>query len=270
MKHTALSPCTDDSPLLTYDGSPEGFFTVVFQVYARRLDQVTIVPDSERVQELWRVPEPVVSDLTQAHRVMRRLQVILGKDGWRTVQLGFLMDSPEREAVLLDVIRETLRHPHPRVLEQHTHPAIFQLTRWQQKVSRERHRMLAFVRFELMDNGVYFARIAPDCDVLPLIIGHFKRRFADQRWLIFDARREYGVYFEDGSIHWVDEIDPVVLTHPSTAHSPLEITFQRLWRTYFQSVTIPERQNRALQRRCMPRRYWQWLTEMQPEIRHEL
>ena len=37
---------------------------------------------------------------------------------------------------------------------------------------------------------------SPIFDVLPLIAGHFTRRYADQRWLIFDKKRRYGLYYD--------------------------------------------------------------------------
>lgn len=40
--------------------------------------------------------------------------------------------------------------------------------------------------------------MSPDNDVLPLVISHFQDRFNDQPWLIYDARRHYGYYY-DGS-----------------------------------------------------------------------
>lgn len=31
---------------------------------------------------------------------------------------------------------------------------------------------------------------------MPLIEKHFKNRFADQRWLIYDNNRKYGIYYD--------------------------------------------------------------------------
>ena len=47
------------------------------------------------------------------------------------------------------------------------------------------------------------AIVQPDFNVLPLIEKHFRERYADQRWLIYDVRRKYGLYYDlqtvDGS-----------------------------------------------------------------------
>ena len=45
-------------------------------------------------------------------------------------------------------------------------------------------RMLQFVRFQRTKDQMYFCGIEPKYDVIPLIINHYQKRFADQRWLI--------------------------------------------------------------------------------------
>ncbi|WP_406542691.1 DUF4130 domain-containing protein [Clostridium ljungdahlii] len=37
--------------------------------------------------------------------------------------------------------------------------------------------------------------------------------------------------------------------------------FEALWKTFYKSVNIEERKNLRLRSRCMPRRYWNHLTE---------
>jgi len=40
-----------------------------------------------------------------------------------------------------------------------------------------------------------------------------------------------------------------------------ELAFQRLWKSYFDALAIPERFNPRLQRRQMPARFWKYLIE---------
>jgi probable DNA metabolism protein len=55
--------------------------------------------------------------------------------------------------------------------------------------------MKAFIRFKKATDGMYFAIIDPDFNVLPLIFRFFKNRYADQRWLIYDVKRNYGLMY---------------------------------------------------------------------------
>ena len=63
-------------------------------------------------------------------------------------------------------------------------------------VHREKHRMEAFVRFKLLKEDLFFASIEPDFDVLPLISSHFTKHYADQQWMIYDFKRNYGLYYD--------------------------------------------------------------------------
>ena len=47
--------------------------------------------------------------------------------------------------------------------------------------------------------------------------------------------------------------------------SPEEVAFRRMWKRYYDTVAIAQRENPVCRRTHMPKRYWNWLTEMQPE-----
>lgn len=114
---------------------------------------------------------------------------------------------------------------------------------------------------EVLDRTLYFARIEPVHDVLPLIANFFARRFADQRWLIADVGRQYGVYFDRRRCHLVEQMDTDMLHDPRRQYRPEESGLQQMWRAYLGAANIASRANPKLQRRHMPLRYWKHLTE---------
>jgi probable DNA metabolism protein len=48
--------------------------------------------------------------------------------------------------------------------------------------------MEAFVRFKKCQDGLFLSLVQPDFNVLPLIERHFRNRYQDQRWLIYDEK----------------------------------------------------------------------------------
>ena len=48
------------------------------------------------------------------------------------------------------------------------------------------------------------ANCDPDFNVLPLIRKHFLKRYADQQWIIYDLKRDYGLYY---NLHKVDIVN---------------------------------------------------------------
>ena len=134
------------------------------------------------------------------------------------------------------------------------------------KVEREKHRMEAFIRFQQTADGMYYCGIDPDFNVLPLIMQHFKNRYADQQWIIYDLKRHYGLYYD---LHKVEEIhmDEAAI---KTAYKPAghllseqESLYATLWKDYFNSTNIKSRKNTKLHVRHVPKRYWKYLTEKQ-------
>ena len=136
-------------------------------------------------------------------------------------------------------------------------------------VSREKHRMEAFVRFKKTAEDIFFAVIDPDFNVLPLISPHFKGRYADQRWLIYDEKRRYGLFYDLNSVqdvhlsseHNKSMIEQAQLTDTSITLDAQEALYDQLWKDYFKSTNIVERRNIKLHLQHVPKRYWKYLTE---------
>jgi probable DNA metabolism protein len=97
-----------------------------------------------------------------------------------------------------------------------------------------------------------------------LISNHFEKRYADQRWLIYDSRRKYGLYYD------LEKVTEVNLNFETNLNNTAalknicdesEELYQKLWQQYFSSVNIAARKNMKLHIQHMPKRYWRYLTE---------
>lgn len=245
---------------LTYDGSFEGYLSALFVVfndfgYAKQDLEVMISANNSQ-QELFTDDITIMTQHDHATRVLQRLELSLEKSGIQHLLMVYLSECKDWETCLLAVVRYAIEHPKQNILSNYANPHVMRLSEIVKSVSRERHRMLAFVRFELMQNGIYFARIEPDFNVLPLIGKHFQQRYQDQHWAIYDLQRGYGIYFDGQAIQIISDADCSAL-----AYSETEVQYQTLWQSYFQHVNIPERRNQKLHLQYLPRRYWKYLTE---------
>ena len=263
------------SPILVFDGTYEGWLTAIFMAYDygwQNLLELAIVTEFDFIPSLWQQRFDVITDGEKAERVSVKLQQSLGKDGMRQLLWAFLSEQPAIYTAIFGMVVYQLAHPNQIVWEHHTHPAVMQVSKLVKMVGRERHRMQAFVRFEHTVEDIYFARINPDFNVLPLIGEHFKNRYADQSWAIYDVVRGYGIFYQkdwqkdnrdDEPLQIISDVSSEILANPSQIHSEQEQHYQWLWRRYFKSVTIKERYNPKLHKQMLPRRYWQYLTEKQ-------
>lgn len=143
-------------------------------------------------------------------------------------------------------------------------PIELRLHQLKKSVFREKHRMEAFIRFHKTKDDLYYANCEPDFNVLPLIAGHFKDRYADQRWLIYDLKRNYGIYYDLNECLEVN-LEAATRIDNSTNHTELltqdEPEYQSMWNSYFKSVNIASRTNMRLHLQHVPRRYWKYLSE---------
>lgn len=251
---------------LQYDGSFSGFLSSVFEVYVHQLKEVTILheelPVPNLFSEIWRLER----NEEYAERVRKKIISIGGKTCFTSLWKAFLSELPGMENKLLAVIRYMIEK-NKSVLDDYSCADVLQIHKTLKKVNRERHRMTAFVRFKQATDGIYYSIVEPDYNVLPLISNHFQNRYADQRWLIFDQKRNYGIYYNLNSVEIVEP--SAELQNDSTPVFSIRLTeneneFQRLWKSYFHSTGISSRKNNKLHLQHVPRRYWKYLTEKQP------
>jgi len=179
---------------LVYDGSFEGLLTAIFEVYALKIINPHIIRDNLASDQLFSTNLSVSSDEEKATRVSKKITDLVGKDGLKSLWKATLYEKPGIENTILGVVQYALK-TKKNVMGDFGHSDVLALQEVLKKLNRERHRMTAFVRFELAQDGVFYATIEPDFDVLPLISDHFKKRYADQRWLIFDTKRKYGLFY---------------------------------------------------------------------------
>ena len=196
--------------------------------------------------------------------------------------VSYLSEQPELDTPLFNYICKVFRQqPGAQSIERNfADPDVLAVTNIARRVMHEQLRMKQFIRFQKAKDGTYLAVVSPDHNVLPLITRHFSDRFGDQPWLIYDARRRYGFYYEpqpddDVRKRWQSVIR---ITFADEASLPFDLDtgkldesalsnddqlFQNLWRTYFKAICIKERMNPRKQLNDMPRRYWKYMTEKQ-------
>lgn len=247
---------------LVYDSTFEGFLNCVFTVYELKLTEVIIHKESEHQEPLFGETLSVITCSEKADRVWKKLNQIT-----KTYKLyaSFLSEQKGVENILLKAIQYILKSKKS-VVSDFGDDAILKISQLTKSVGREKHRMEAFVRFKLTKNNIYFANIEPDFNVLPLISKHFKNRYADQQWIIYDLKRNYGLYYnlKKVDIIHLDFTSDFDATKTSTnIFADIELEFQQLWQDYFKSTNIASRKNMRLHLQHVPKRYWKYLSEKQ-------
>ncbi|MCL2492189.1 MAG: TIGR03915 family putative DNA repair protein [Coriobacteriia bacterium] len=250
---------TNDSSTVVYfyDGTLEGFFSAVFDAYTGK-DRPDIITVSENYQSrIDQIIHHVQTREDKYERVYDGIIKHIGPVGYHKVRTVFLSPSPDKDTILFRYLEYGFK-VGKKIHVDISHELVNPVERLKKETWFEMHRMKMFARFAQMDNGVYFSKINPKCNVLPLVMEHFARRFNVQPFVIYDENhRILGLYdMKSWYLQYVDDDFEV----PDCAEDDLR--YQRLWKSFYDSIAIEERVNHDLRRNFMPKRFWSNLTEM--------
>jgi probable DNA metabolism protein len=249
----------------TYDKSFEGLLTCIFDAYNRKETPYKIQPEGYPLP-LFAEEFKVITDTNKSKRVFDGLKKILSSSALRMLFTCFLSEKEDVEILIFNYIQKTFSLNKPIELN-FADPDVLDLSKICKKVNREEEKMRQFIRFQKTIDDIFFAYMEPKYNVLPLVVDFFEERFADQAWIIYDALRKYGFYYDLKKTEEIcfENLDISLLSGrlPEDKMDKEELYFQVMWKDYLESVTIKERINLKLQRQHMPKRFWKYLTEKQ-------
>ena len=262
-----------------FDNTLDGLLTAVFDSFFLHQQPEMLLGEGEQLPLFADEPHVEVTDSGKAARVWKGLEKHLSVEGLRMIAVSWLSEERTLNQPLFNFICKVFRQKvgdssssatDYLSLERNASDAdVLAVRNSCRRVLHEQLRMKQFIRFQKAKDGTYLAVVSPDHNVLSLITHHFQDRFNDQPWLIYDAKRHYGYYY-DGSA------EPIHITFEDESAVPFDLTngklddevlsendriFQDLWRTYFKAICIKERMNPKKQLSDMPRRYWKYMTE---------
>jgi probable DNA metabolism protein len=253
---------TRKTPLIfVTDGTFDGLLTTLFEVYARKNPPNAIESEANDQLGLFERRVTIPTDSNKSERVWSGLKKHLGSKRRRMLFEAYLSGCPGVETAIYRFVWNTLPVRKNSSSSAHLSSHI-QIENLSHKVRREAHRMKGFIRFHETEENQFIALIAPQYDVLPLVRRHFESRFADQKWIIYDTLRNYGLCYDRSQTREL-RLDVDKLNNSGRDDGADEQLLQTLWQTYYNAVNISQRNNPRLHLRQLPRRYWRYLPEKQ-------
>lgn len=253
--------------IFIYDHTFDGLLTCLFDAYNRKNFPDLLLKEGEPLPLFYDEAISIITSEEKYNRVWKGLQKKLSSTALSNLTYGWLSELPGIDLLLFRYMKKVFDAP-TSIETNFADSDVLELSKVWKKVNNERHRLLQFVRFQKASDGTFFAPVEPLYNVLPLTIAHFKDRFADQPWLIYDIKRKYGFYY---NLKTVEEVTFEDSTQEHLISGMLdesmmdqeEHLFQDLWKTYFKAICIKERLNPRKHKQDMPMRYWKLLTEKQ-------
>ena len=238
-----------------YDGSFEGLLTAIFEAYYRKEDPEAIMPEQSLQQDLLMQYVFIETDPAKSDRVYTSIWRNISHEALRNVYHTYLAEDPDAGTLIYRYLK--LGWKMGSKVDLHlSNDTVFKVMDMNRRLEFEVHRLMGFVRFRLVEGGIYYSAISPDNNVVELLAPHFAERLSDQKWIIHDVKREIAALYHQKT--WI-------MSEFSIADIPAdteeETTYAKLWKAFFNTLAIPSRTNPKLQRQLMPRRYWEHLTE---------
>lgn len=252
--------------IFAYDKTFDGLLTVVFDAYFRKTFPDLLLEEGEPLPLFYDEVVNVVTDEEKSGRVWKGLQKKLSASALSMLTTCWLSELLEVDGFLFRYICKAIDAPKSIELN-FGDPDVLELSKIWKRVNWEQTRIVQFARFQKAADGTFFAPFEPVYNALPLTIPHFKDRFADQKWLIYDIKRQYGYYYDLKEVTEVtfesQESHLITGMLDESMMAEDEKMLQQMWKTYFKTIAIKERTNPRLHKQHMPVRYWKFLTEKQ-------
>ena len=253
--------------IFTYDKTFEGFLSCVFFAYEQKIQPDTIQGEYEPKPLFFDYSYHIITEEEKSKRVWLSLESKLSPFARKMLFNVWLSEVDEFETLLFRYVCKIIDSTISIEMN-FGDDDILAVSKIAKKVGSEARKVIQFVRFQQTKDGIYFAPVAPRYNIISLTVNHFKKRYADQEWIIYDTNRKFGLYYDLSEVNEITFDRKLLEAFTQGAlkddkASESEVFFKNLWKTYFQHLTIKERLNPQLQLQNMPKRYWKYLSEMQ-------
>ena len=248
----------DESLTYCYDGTLEGWFCCVYESYICREVPGVVVAEPDRVTsgETWLFNVKRIETRRDiAERVKKGIRERIGEDFLQALKRVFCSCMTAKELTMLLFTRKGFRYGM-RIMNLRQDPVVSQVRKGLRDLGRETDKWLGFVRFTDV-RGILIAVIGAKNHVLPFISYHFCDRFHNEHFMIYDKNHKMALVYRPGE----SAIIPMENFTIAEADEEEE-QYRRLWKQFYDTIEIGARHNDACRRTHMPKRYWDFLTEM--------
>ena len=255
----------NDGAVYIYDGTFDGFLTTVFEIYAKKRQPVQIVSELRWQPNFFDTVTHVETSAEKSERVWNSIVTRSNMQVSKVFYLAYSSELPDVEIELYHYLEklfaDTTGNYYKNLLDENS----FELYQIARKVKREINRFYGFIRFQETSDGLFFSVIDPDHDILSLLAPHFARRYSAQCWVIYDSKRDKGIYYNCSELQEIiltdKQFDRITGNVIQGIQAEDEEQYRKLWKAYYKAINIPERKNTRLMLRFLPRRYWKYMPE---------
>lgn len=256
------------------ENSLTGIFSGIYEVWKRKMtaEEAGLEVGDSFERRLFCEYIFCKAEERKALAVIRMIQKNLGADVYEKISYALLSaDRRKAEMVFRAMLEAKKLSRKDRLMEHLGNEAVRAVFGMYRQVANEAHHYKGFVRFRELKNKTLFAKIEPKHAVLPCIAEHFADRFPQENWIIYDKTHEVFLIHEKGKRYYFLQQYMCMKGDSGSAQkiaggfSEEEMDYEALWKGFVQSISVAERENRALQNQNLPLRFRTNLVEFSKE-----
>lgn len=242
------------------EDTPEGIFTAVYDTWNSHLsrEQFCIRVEDGHELELFAEYNRIQTSREKALKVVRTVKKQLGKKAYDMVFAALLSHEEDKADAIYYFLKLGFR-TGPEVVSMHGQECVCRVFEIKRNVWNEAHFTKEFLRFCETEEKILLARISPKNQVLPLVAEHFADRFPEENFVVLDEVHNIGLFHEKGKQWYLSGLHPEALNEIWAHRESSE--YEKLWKTFFHTISIRERENYRCQRTNCAIRYREYMTE---------
>lgn len=246
----------DEHVIYIYDGTLDGLLSCVFEAFSLKENPELISKAPDVQMQFGTQIREIETRKAHADRVYKGILDKLGDDTLNMVYHAVLSSETDAETAALSYLRMGFKYGKS-IYGNLADKRIMRLSKISRNVAWERVRFMEILRFSELEGHILLAEFEPFSNVLPILMPHFADRLSTQSFIINDKKRSIAGIYDTKEWYLLSSKEMVL-----PDYSDSETQYRSLWKLFFDSIAIKQRENLKLQMQHLPKKYWEHVIEM--------
>ena len=223
------------------------YFGLLSAVYKFYTEKPTNLKVYNNFSQLSFIDDAIIveTDEEKANRIDKRLKSLLKRSNYYDIKVALKSGNANAIDIIFNYICEIL-NAQQDISDNYNNNYVFSFSEILLKVKKEIHHLKGFIRFSKLENGIYYAFYKPDNDIIEMILPHFISRYKSMPFILHDITFNKLCAYNGKEYKIVNK-----------KIAPLKVKddYNKLFKTYYESVNISSRKNVKTMKNFMPKRY---------------
>ncbi|MDU2201957.1 MAG: TIGR03915 family putative DNA repair protein [Anaerococcus hydrogenalis] len=235
---------------IVYDGSFEGFMTVIF-IFYKELFKIRIECENNQISFFDQTF--IKTEYDKTGRVENSIKKNISKEFFYQIKIAFRSDYKNKDIIIARLIKLSFLKGENIINSTNKYAIAF--NKMIKNYASEVHAFKGLLRFREIQEGFLFSEYESHNNILEDLSRHFLNRMPKEKFIIYDKNRKKAFISIYGNVEVVE------ILNLDIEESDQEKFFQNLWIGFYDAISIKERKNKKLMISNMPKKYWKYLPE---------